>query len=166
VKVTADQRELRRPDGRGVEFAADGIALSRDGRMLYWQAIKGRTLYRIPTADLHRALATPDQGPPLAAEPFGENGVADGLHIGRESGMLYITAVEDNAIKVRDLSGPATRPTILVQDRRLRWPDSIAEAPDGSLYVTTSRIQDSAMFNPTAPASLPTQLWRLDFAGR
>jgi hypothetical protein len=55
---------------------------------------------------------------------------------------------------------------MLIQDRRLRWPDSIAEAPDGSLYVTTSRIQDSAMFVPSSPPALQTQLWRLDFAGR
>lgn len=161
VVVTADGRALRRPDGRGIEFAADGIALSRDGRFLYWQAIKGRTLYRIATEALQQAAMQPDRGPPLAAEPWGENGVADGLHIGRESGRLYITAPEENALKVRDLSAAGTRPVMLVQDRRLRWPDSIAEAPDGSIYVTTSRIQDSAMFNPQAPAALPTQLWRL-----
>ena len=37
-----DGRPLRRPDGRGVEFSADGIALSPDGKTLYWQAIKGK----------------------------------------------------------------------------------------------------------------------------
>ena len=166
VTVIADGHELRRPDGRGARFGADGIALSRDGRTLFWQALTGRTLYRIATEGLHRALLQPDQGPPLAPEPYGENGVADGLHIGRDSGMLYITAPEENAVKLRDLSRPNTRPVTLIQDRRLRWPDSFAEAPDGSLYVTTSRIQDSAMFVPSSPLALPTQLWRLDFAGR
>lgn len=48
----ADGRELRRPDGRGVEFAVDGIALSPDGQYLYYQALTGRTLYRIATAAL------------------------------------------------------------------------------------------------------------------
>ena len=47
--MTYDGKPLRRPDGRGVEFAADGIALSGDGKTLYWQAIKGKTLYRIAT---------------------------------------------------------------------------------------------------------------------
>lgn len=35
VVVKADGRKLRRPDGRGVEFAVDSIALSADGRYLY-----------------------------------------------------------------------------------------------------------------------------------
>ncbi|WP_438394953.1 L-dopachrome tautomerase-related protein [Caballeronia sp. DA-9] len=39
-----DAQALRRPDGRGVEFAADRLALSADGRTL-----TGRTLYRIAT---------------------------------------------------------------------------------------------------------------------
>ncbi len=42
--VEADGKPLRRPDGRGVEFSADGIALSNDGRHLYWQAIKGASV--------------------------------------------------------------------------------------------------------------------------
>ena len=49
VTVTYDGKPLRRPDGRGVEFSADGIALSPDGKTLYWQAIKGRMLYSLPT---------------------------------------------------------------------------------------------------------------------
>jgi hypothetical protein len=49
----------------------------------------------------------------------------------------------------------------VVQDPRLRWPDTFSQGPDGSLYVTTSRIQDSAFFNRDAPLALPTQLWRL-----
>ena len=52
VQVKADGRVLRRTDGRGVEFSADGIAMSPDGQWLYWQAVKGSTLYRAPTAAL------------------------------------------------------------------------------------------------------------------
>jgi sugar lactone lactonase YvrE len=32
-----------------VSFSADGISLTPDGRYLYWQAVKGKTLYRIAT---------------------------------------------------------------------------------------------------------------------
>ena len=162
--VKADGRELRRPDGRGVEFAADGIALSRDGRHLYWQAIKGRTLYRIATKALDAAVLAEVADVSGEVEAYGRNGVADGLHIGRESGRLYVTAPEENAVKVRDLdAGPNGAPTILVQDDRLRWPDSFAEGPQGSIYVTTSRVQDSAFFRPDAPIALTTHLWRIDF---
>jgi len=163
VVVQADGQPLRRPDGRGVEFSADGIALSNDGTQLYWQAIKGHSLYRIPT----QALVTKGlRGEDVAAdvEAFGRNGVSDGLWIGRESGHMFTSAVEENAVKMRDLSqGPSGTPTTLVTDERLRWPDTFSEGPDGSIYVTTSRIQDSAFFKPDAPASLPTQLWRIRF---
>lgn len=86
VVVKTDGRELRRPDGRGVEFAADGIALSPDGRQLYWQAIKGTTLYRIPTETLENARASAQE---VAAkvERVGDNGVSDGLLIDRRGRM-------------------------------------------------------------------------------
>lgn len=150
VTVETDGKPLRRPDGRGVEFAADGIALTRDGKTLYWQAIKGKTLYSIPTQNIESATPT----------IVGENGVADGLWIARD-GKMYITALEDDAIKMRDLAAKGSEPTLVLTDKQLRWPDSFAEGADGSLYVTTSRIQDSATFKPGAPKSLPTELWKL-----
>ncbi|KAB1070462.1 hypothetical protein F6X51_22265 [Methylobacterium planeticum] len=168
VTVTYDGKPLRRPDGRGVEFAADGIALSPDGKTLYWQAIKGRTLYSIPTDALTgwlTAAVVPsglaDKGLSGKVSVVGENGPADGLIVARRDGRLYITAPEENAVKVRDLGAKAGKPAILVQDARLRWPDTFAEGPDGTLYVTTSHIQDSAFYKPDAPASLPTELWSI-----
>ncbi len=159
VQVKADGEVLRRPDGRGVEFSADGIALSNDGGHLYWQAIKGTTLYRVPTRLLDDPHAGPDQ---VAAgvERVGENGVADGLLIGRDGTTMYVTAPEEDAVKVRDLSAPGDAPLrVLVRDPRLRWPDTLAQGPDGAVYLTTSRIQDSAFFKPDAPTALATQLW-------
>lgn len=161
LDVAADGKVLRRPDGRGVEFSADGIALSGDGRYLYWQAIKGDQLYRIPTAAL---LGAGLRGEDVAGqvEPYGFNGVNDGLLIARGTEHMYLTSVQDDAIKMRDLAeGPQGQPRIVVQDERLRWPDTFGQGPDGTIYVTTSHIQDSAFFKPEAPAALPTQLWKL-----
>jgi sugar lactone lactonase YvrE len=163
LNVTADGKELRRPDGRGVEFAADGIALSKDGNYLYWQAIKGDELYRIPTAALVDAGL---RGEDVASqvEQYGINGVNDGLLIARGTDDMYLSSVQDNAIKVRKLSeGPQAKARIVVQDERLRWPDTFSQGPDGTIYVTASHIQDSAFFKPDAPAALPTQLWKLRF---
>ncbi|MCD2517020.1 major royal jelly family protein [Massilia sp. G4R7] len=86
----------------------------------------------------------------------------DGLWIGRGGDTLYLTSIEDNAIKARRLSqGPDGALRTVVRDPRLRWPDTFSQGPDGALYVTSSRIQDSAFFNRAAPLALPTQLWRL-----
>jgi sugar lactone lactonase YvrE len=159
--VKTDGRPLRRPDGRGVEFNADGIAISKDGRYLYWQALSGDTLYRIRTDILEtRGLAGEDVS--ASVENYGLNGVADGLLIARATDSMFITSLEDNAIKVRDLAqGPDAPRRIVAQDERLRWPDTFSQGPDGTIYVTTSRIQDSAFFKRDAPLALPTQLWRL-----
>jgi len=165
VVVRTDGRPLRYPDGRPVLFAADSIALSSDGAWLYWKALTGNTLYRIRTAVLiEQGLAGQDVSSQV--QPFGPVGPTDGLWIGRRAGsdgdILYLTSIEDNAIKARRLSqGPSGRPYTVLQDPRLRWPDTFSEGPDGSLYVTTSRIQDSAFFKREAPLALPTQLWRL-----
>jgi sugar lactone lactonase YvrE len=163
LDVTADGKVLRRPDGRGVEFSADGIELSSDGKYLYWQAIKGDMLYRIPSSALTGAGL---QGKDVSGqvEEYGINGVNDGLLIARGTDDMYLSSVQDDAIKVRNLAdGPQAKAKIVVQDERLRWPDTFSQGPDGAIYVTTSHIQDSAFFKPDAPAALPTQLWKLRF---
>ena len=102
----------------------------------------------------------PTQAEQLAA-------VAEPAPYGRGTETLFVTSVEDNAIKARDLrQGPNASLRTVVQDARLRWPDTFSQAPDGSLYVTTSRIQDSAFFRRDAPLALPTQLWRLNWRHR
>ncbi len=156
VTVMYDGKPLRRPDGRGVEFSADGIALSRDGRTFYWQAIKGKTLYSLPTDAL---AGTADPSSRIAT--VGVNGPADGLLISRRDGLMYVTQPQDDAIRTRDLSSRDDQLTTIVRDPRLRWPDTFAEGPDGAVYVTTSHIQDSAFYKPDAPAALPTELWRI-----
>lgn len=168
VTVQYDGKPLRRPDGRGVEFSADGIALSPDGKTLYWQAIKGKTLYSLPT-DALTGWATASFVPEMLSDrtleskivTHGENGPADGLLIARKDGRMYVTSPQDDAVKVRDLAGKGSGLTTLVQDPQLRWTDTFSEGPDGTLYVTTSHIQDSADYKPGAPISLPTELWAI-----
>ena len=156
VVVRTDGRELRRPDGRTAEFNADSIELSRDGSTLYWQALTGETMYAVPTAELTRPDAT-NFSILRAVQVAGRNRVADGYLTTRD-GRLLITAPEENAVRVRVGNGPITT---YVQDRRLRWPDSMAEGPDGSVYVTASRIQDNDWFKPDGRPGVATQLFRI-----
>jgi sugar lactone lactonase YvrE len=157
VVVKTDGEELRRPDGRGAEFAADGIEVSPDGAWVYWQALTGHTLYRIPTQAL-LDVEVSDQALGEQVEKVGEVGVSDGYWMDAR-GRLFISAVEENAVKVREPTGEVRT---FVQDERLRWPDSFAQHPDGAIYVTTSHIQDSMWFKPDAGPALRTQLWRAD----
>ncbi len=147
VKVVVDGQELRRPDGRGPQFAADSIALTTDGKTLYWQALTGHTLYSADAASLQT-------GEPNV-HTVGPTVVADGYWIARD-GRFYTTSPEDNSVKLRR---PDHSLQIVVQDERLLWPDSMAEMPDGSLLVTASDIQDMAIWH--AKGSTRTQPYRL-----
>jgi sugar lactone lactonase YvrE len=159
VKVAVEGKPLKRADGRGPMFAADGIAASRDGTQLYWQALTGRTLYRIPTGILRNPSLTP-AAVAGAVERLGTTCVADGYWIDRQD-RLWITSPEDNSVKRRLPTGNLQT---VVQDPRLRWPDSMAEGGDGSIYVTASHIQDMAQFTG-APRQGKTELFRFSPPG-
>ena len=89
-------------------------------------------------------------------------GSTDGLLIDERGTDRMSPRPEDNCGQGRDDVAAGPPPTILVQDPRLRWPDTFSQGPDGAIYVTTSHIQDSAFFVPTASPRLPTQLWRIE----
>jgi len=144
VVPMADGHELRRPDHRIPSFAADGIALDVNGEWLYWQALVGRTLYRVLT----NVLVTAGADVEAAVEKVGTTHVADGLWMDRQ-GYLFLTDPAANAIRMRAPDG-TTR--VVAQDARLRWPDSLAEGADGSIYVTASHIQDMAQFHEKGSA--------------
>ena len=94
-------------------------------------------------------------------EAVGENGPADGLIISKHDGKMYVTGPQTNSIGIRDLSQKGGRPTTLLQDDKLHWPDTFSEGADGTIFFTTSHIQDSAMYKPGVPAALPTELWKV-----
>ncbi len=152
VKVEIDGEPLVRPDGRQPTFASDGIAISKDGGTLYYQALTGETLYAIPTAKLAKGVAEAERA--TAVQTVAKTHVADGLWMS-QAGALYLTSPSDFSIK--RLTGSTTQ-TVLT-DRRLRWPDTFSEGPDGTMYVTASHIQDTCWFKPEASPSITTQLF-------
>lgn len=156
VVVKHDGQPIRRPDGRGIEFSADGIELSKDGETLYWQAVTGHTLYSISTKVLDDEDASADQVA-AAVKKVGENGVSDGLWLDRK-GRMYISDAEDDAVKRRE----GDKVSVLLQDERLRWPDTFSQGPDGAIYVTASRIMDMSWYKPDSPIALSTTLFKFD----
>jgi sugar lactone lactonase YvrE len=144
---------LQRPDGRAFQVACDGIALSQDGRTLYWQALTGRTLYSIDTAAL---MSDNQDDSAKKTVKRGTSCVADGLLMSRD-GHLYLTSPEDSSIKL----WTGDRAETVVSDRRLAWPDSLAEGADGVIYVTASRLHEMPWFRHGAATVLPTKLFRL-----
>ena len=135
--VTIGGAEWLRPDGSKPKVHADGLALSSDGKRLYYQALTGRTLYRIATEYL-RDLTLDDEQIAGHVETVAQSGVADGLAFDRFDN-LYITSLEYFAISRLT---PKGKLSVLIMDPRIAWPDSIAVALDGTVYFTTSRIHE------------------------
>lgn len=129
---------------------SDGLALSRDGDLLYFQALTARTLYRVQTEYLRGSFS--DEQVAKRVENLGRSVVTDGMEIDFR-GQVYFSALEQDAIVVRSLD--RTMYT-LAQSDALAWPDSFALAGDGEwLYVTTSRIHQSAWFDKAPRMNMP-----------
>lgn len=120
--------------GAPPQVHADGIALDADGSWLYYQALTGRHLYRVPTDALDDASLSAEE---LAArvEQVAASGASDGLLFA--DGRVYISALEEDAVRAWS---PDAGVETVVQDVRIAWPDSFALGANGDIYFTTSLI--------------------------
>ncbi|MFB3430748.1 MAG: L-dopachrome tautomerase-related protein [Phycisphaerales bacterium] len=150
--------------GQPPQIHADGIALSPDGRHLYWQALTAKTLYRVPT----RALADFSvENDALIAEieNMGRTVVTDGMAFdGR--GNLYFSALENDAVMYRTPTGAIRT---LWSSPKLAWPDTFSyDAVRDVLYVTTAQIHRmpgrAGPGMPWPPAE-PFRIFRFDLSG-
>jgi sugar lactone lactonase YvrE len=126
-----------------LKMGADGIALSRDGKWLYYCPLASRRLYRVSVD----ALADSDKSEEDVAktvEDLGDKGgAADGLEADTE-GRVYLTNYEHNAVL---RWAPGAPPELLVHDPRVLWPDTLSLASDGHLYFTANQLHRQARYN-------------------
>ena len=79
---------------------SDGIAYDQAGGFLYYQALTGRTLYRVPVPDLEN-INLSDADLAKRIERVATVPAADGLAF--RNGSIYSTAIEQGAIVRIDL---------------------------------------------------------------
>ena len=135
-------RPWRLADGSVPQVHADGIAISPNKEVLYFKALTGKTLYRVPTAGL-RNFSMPDSKIDESVESVGNVPVGGGMLMS-DQGDLYIAAIESDAIVRRNTDG---RMETVAASPELSWPCSLAISTDGDLYVTSSQIHLAARFN-------------------
>ena len=123
-------------------LGADGIAISADGSRLYYCPLASRRLYSVSTEALRDETLTPAEVAATIRDE-GMKPASDGLESDAE-GRVYATAYEQNAI-VR-LKADGFYETI-VADPRLLWPDTLALAADGYLYVNANQLQRQASYH-------------------
>lgn len=114
---------------------SDGIALSPDRKYLYYIALTGHSLYRVPTKELR---AGNDQFIPLAekVELVTKVPATDGMLFDK-AGRLWLGGLEDNSINILESNGTIKK---LIKDEVIRWADSFAMDKDGNIFFTTSQI--------------------------
>jgi sugar lactone lactonase YvrE len=144
MTLKIDGRDWKQPDGTVRQIHVDGLALDPKGETLYYQALSGKTLYRIKTEYLREPDFT-EKERGLHVEKFANSFPADGLWFATD-GNIYAGALEDSAIRRFKPDGSVEN---VVQDNRLAWPDSFAQGSDGALFVTTSQIHLGS--NPGRP---------------
>ena len=154
-------QEWRTHDGEVPQIHADGIALDPARKRLYYHALTGRHLYSVPTGLLND-FSTPEEEIVEAITDHGETWVTDGLLCDKK-GNVYHTALEKDAVAVWRPSGNME---IVFDYILLAWPDSMAWASDGSLYVTTSQIHATERFAKEGARISPFRVWRIDLAAK
>ncbi|WP_439182490.1 L-dopachrome tautomerase-related protein [Carboxylicivirga taeanensis] len=114
---------------------ADGIALSPDRAYLYYIALSGHTLYRLPTQVLMDVTLSADEIG-RRVEKVKKIPATDGMLFDKK-GNLYLGGLENNSIN--RLTTDAKLETV-IQSPRIRWADSFTMDTNGQLYFTTSQI--------------------------
>ena len=133
--------------GVGVE----SVALSPGGRDLYFTALSGETLYRVPTSYLRERPAegegteveeVDEQAPVVALGGRGALGFANESLATDSQGRVYLADAENNAVRRltpgREEAGSRLSLDLIAQDRRLIWPTSLGVSR-GTLYVLSAQ---------------------------
>jgi sugar lactone lactonase YvrE len=136
----------RQPDGSvkpGASMGADGIAISSDGKYLYYCPLGSRKLYKVETNSLVDRLISDKEVSATVTDEGDRGGASDGLE-SDASGYIYSTNYEHNAILRRLPDGEWET---VVHDPRLLWPDTLSLATNGYLYVTANQLHRQARFH-------------------
>lgn len=130
VTLTVDNKQFKR------QIHSDGIALSPVDDKLYYHALSGYNLYRVPADALDTDLRD-ETSLVKKVEKLGVTPAPDGM-IFDKSGNLYMGDLERNAVSYRTPDGDMK---ILIQDERIKWPDTFTIDSRNNLIFTDSMLQ-------------------------
>ena len=134
------------PDGsakQGAGMGSDGIAISADGKRLYYCPLGSRKLYSVDTDSLADRSIDDQKVSSTVIDEGDRGGASDGLE-SDSAGYIYSTNYEHNAILRRQDHGDIWE--TVVHDPRLLWPDTLSLALDGYLYVTANQLHRQARY--------------------
>lgn len=129
-------------DGKSFEVQSDGLTLDSENKYLYFHALTGKALYKVPARLLNDEKIS-DAEVERSVEKVADTGALDGI-ISSDAGNIFLTALEENAINYLTPRGEIKT---LIKDKKLWWPDTLSISSDKYLYVTDSMINEMPFFN-------------------
>ncbi|KAK7442838.1 major royal jelly protein [Colletotrichum acutatum] len=106
-------------------FGADGIALGKDGKTLYFGGVGNRYLYSIPTERLRDNSPTSEIQAQAAVVTESQRGLSDGFETDT-NGFIYHGNFEQNAINFFNPENGTDQ--VFLRDPRINWADTVSLA--------------------------------------
>jgi sugar lactone lactonase YvrE len=126
-----------------LKAGSDGIAISQDGKTLYYCPLSSRHLYSV-SVDALADQGKSEEDVATTVKDLGEKGGAsDGLESDAQ-GRVYLSDYEHDGIHRRNPNGTIET---LVHDPRVLWPDTLSLASDGYLYFTANQLHRQPQFH-------------------
>ncbi len=124
-------------------FDSDGLAISADGRTLYYCPVSSHHLYSVSAVALADRKNT-DVQVATTVRNLGIKPVADGLE-SDAAGNVYATDEEHHGIVRRSPTGTYT--TLVTDPQPSDWMDTMSVATNGYLYVTANQLEQQGSFH-------------------
>ncbi|MFC2134912.1 L-dopachrome tautomerase-related protein [Bacteroidota bacterium] len=124
------QRDSSKP-----QIHSDGIALDKNNEFIYYQALTGHNLYRIPVDKLEDFSIVDTQLDQLVEHVI-KSGPADGIMFDRNN-LLFLSSLDESAIRYIDENGNII---VAYKSVDLEWPDSFSITANGDIYFTDSKL--------------------------
>jgi len=138
--------------------AANPIALSVDGRVLYFGAMTARTLWQVPTEVL-RDAGLHDAAREEYVTPFASKEATDGI-VMRSDGALFLTNVERGGV---DLVHPDGVREAVVTHSSMIFPVAVAAGSEDDVWVTSNQMHLMPLVRGGVDERTPPYfLWRAE----
>ncbi|HWK53912.1 MAG TPA: L-dopachrome tautomerase-related protein [Hyphomicrobiales bacterium] len=128
------------------------ITIDPDEQWVYYGAMSGKSVYRVPVADLLDDTLT-NEALASRVERYADKDISAGITIDN-AGNVYVADIQANGVGV---ATPGQPYRVLVQDDvHLSWPDGLSVGADGYVYVNANSLfrtmgSHRADGPPTAP---------------
>ena len=148
-----------RPDGAVLAIHADGIAMSPDGRWLYYRPLTDHNYWRVPTAALRDAKLS-DAELTKKVEFLGSSALTGGLIMDKVDTLYGGDLEHSTVVALRPTPNHMLSAKVFVSDPgKLSWADGFAIS-GGYLYIADSHLWELALKN-NLPRSGPFTIFRV-----